>query len=217
MAKCFLCTTKKGKRYCSPLDRVICPECCGTNRLKKIDCNNNCTYLSNVEYHNKKIEEKEFSELMSQVPHGQYDDIFQNPAVAFMAYEIESCVCDIYSNGNIRITDTNVYEAYKNVYIIHFKGERVNEDQLDELTKEMLKLYDKNISIWRFNMEEKMIGQTFLRLMLSVKNMSGGRMGEFGYLNYLKNNINNIGRGDKNGYIIEDKFGNKKSMPYKYE
>ena len=56
-------------------------------------------------------------------------------------------------------------------------------------------------------MERNKIGQVFLRLMISVKKMSGGRFGEFGYLNYLKNNLGNINR--KGQFIAEDKFGNK--------
>jgi hypothetical protein len=56
-------------------------------------------------------------------------------------------------------------------------------------------------------MDVGMIGQVFLRLMISINKMSGGRMGEYGYLNYLKNNL---GEDDMRGeYIVEDKFGNK--------
>ena len=183
MAKCWLCSTKKGKRYCSPLDRVICPICCATNRLKKIECNEDCRYLGGISLQSEWAEEKEFSELMNSVPHGEHDDIFKQPAVAFMSYEIETLIRDIYVRGDMRITDKAVRETYKNVYTIHFKGEQI-ERQLDELTKELLGLYSRNIDIWRFNMKEEMIGQVFLTLMISVKNMSGGRMGEFGYLKW---------------------------------
>jgi len=210
MAKCWLCSTKKGKRYCSPLDKIICPTCCAANRLKKIDCNEDCKYLSGVALQIKRAEEKEFSELMNRVPH---DDIFKEPAAAFMSYEIETFIRDIYVRGDVRITDTSVRDAYKNVYAIQFKGEPIDESQLDELTKELLELYNKNIDVWRFNMQEEMIGQVFLRLMISAKKMSGGTLGEFGYLNYLKNNL---GRRDENDeVIVEDKFGRKQQRRYK--
>ena len=43
--------------------------------------------------------------------------------------------------------------------------------------------------------------------MISVKKMTGGRMGNCGYLNYLKNNM---GEGISNGeFIFEDKLGHK--------
>ena len=52
-----------------------------------------------------------------------------------------------------------------------------------------------------------MIGRVYLRLMISIKKMSGGRMGNYGYLNYLKNNLDpSIPEGK---FISEDKFGNK--------
>ena len=55
------------------------------------------------------------------------------------------------------------------------------------------------------------IGQVLLRLMISVKKMSGSKFGEFGYLNYLKNNLGDSTLG-KGQFITEDKFGNKKTQ-----
>ena len=205
MAECWLCSTKAGKRYCAPLDKVICPVCCATNRLKKINCNDDCRYLSGVALQSKRVEEKEFAELMHHVPHGQYDDIFKDAAVKPVAYDIETLVRDIYTRGAPRITDRMVYEAYKTVYVIHFQGKLVEESQLDELAKELLALYARSIDIWKSNMDQARIGQVFLRLMISVKAMSGGRMGEFGYVNFLKNNLERA----QEEVIIEDKFGHK--------
>jgi hypothetical protein len=49
------------------------------------------------------------------------------------------------------------------------------------------------------------MGQVYLRLMISVKKMSGGRFGEHGYLNYLKNNLGEDLSDDE--FTAEDKFG----------
>src|SRR4030042_2593415 len=130
-----------------------------------------------------------------------------------MAGEIETFVRNIYVNGNIRITDKSVYESYKRIYQIHVNNQIQEENQLDELTQELRKLYKKNIRMWEFNMEKIKIGQVFLRLMISIKKMSGSRMGEFGYLNYLKNNLGNANLGET--FIVEDKFGNKIRRGYK--
>ena len=132
---------------------------------------------------------------------------FKDMGVALMAGEIETFIGDIYINGNIRITDKSVCESYKNVYQIHFNNQPIEGDKLDNLTKELLKLYDNNIKMWEFNMERNIIGQVFLRLMISIKKMSGGRFGEFGYLNYLKNNLGDTNKTSH--FIAEDKFGNK--------
>jgi len=207
MAKCWFCKTRKGKRYCSPIENIICPICCAKNRMINIDCNEDCRYLEGVAYQKGREEEKEFSKLMESVPHGQYDDIFHDMEVAMMAGEIETYIRDIYIKGDIQITDKLVYESYKKVYRKHFKNELIEGDKLDKLTKRLLQLFDSNIEMWEFNMERSKIGQVFLRLMITIKNMSGGRLGEFGYLNHLKNNLFDTDLEDQ--FIVEDKFGNK--------
>ena len=207
MAKCGLCSTKKGKRYCSPLDKVICPVCCAENRMVKIDCNEECRYLEGATFQKKRSEDKEFSALLNSVGHGQFDDIFQEPGVAFMAFEIESLVRDIYVKETSGITDTSVYEAYKTVYAIHFQEKEIEESRIDGLKKELLEQYETYKSNWQANLGKEMVGQVYLRLMISVKNMSGGKLGEYGYLNYLKNNLGES-LGDKE-FITEDKFGNR--------
>jgi hypothetical protein len=215
MAKCWFCKTQKGKRYCAPIDNVLCPICCCENRLKRIDCVEECRYLEGLAYQRNREEEKEFSELTASVPHGKHNDIFKDMDVAFMAGEIETLVRDIYVNGNILITDKSVYESYKRIYQIHVNGQLREENQLDELTQELWNLYKRNIGMWEFNMKKSRIGQVFLRLMISIKKMSGGRMGEFGYLNYLKNNLGNASLGET--FIAEDKFGNKIRRPLHIE
>jgi hypothetical protein len=206
MAKCWMCSTRKGKRYCIPLDKLICPTCCAESRQVKIACEDSCRYLEGASFQEKRTEDKKFAELMYSVGHGKFDDIFREPAVACMAYEIESLVRDIYVSGNLRITDTSVYQTYKTIYAIHYQDKLIEESQLDEFTVRLLEAYRMNSSAWKADMDEEMVGQVFLRLMISVKKMSGGRMGEYGYLNYLKNNLEED-RG--NEVVVEDKFGNK--------
>jgi len=63
-------------------------------------------------------------------------------------------------------------------------------------------------------MDRRKIGQVLLRLMISVKKMSGGRFGEFGYLNFLKNNLGNENLDGQ--FIAEDKFGTKTLHNSKY-
>jgi hypothetical protein len=196
MVKCWFCETKKGKRYCAPIDNFLCPICCGENRLKRIDCTESCRYLEGFAYQKNRTEEKAFSELMASVPHGEHNDIFKDMDVALMAGEIETFVRNIYVNGNILITDKAVYESYKRIYQIHGNNQIQEENQLDELTQELWELYKSNVKMWEFNMEKSKIGQVFLRLMISIKKMSGERMGEFGYLNYLKNNLGNSNLGE---------------------
>lgn len=207
MAKCSLCGTKKGKRYCSPLDKIICPICCAKNRHVNISCREDCRYLEGITLHQKRAEDKTFSELMRGVGHGQFDDIFQRPAVADMAFEIESLVRDVYVSGGVRMTDSLVKDAYQTLYAIHFQEKQAEADTLSELTKMLLEQYEERSSAWKAGMEEDMFGKVYLRLMMSVQKMSGGRWGDYGYLNYLKNNF--AGGLAEDEFITEDMFGNK--------
>jgi len=210
MAKCGLCSKKKGKRFCAPLDKVICPVCCAESRGCKIDCNPDCRYLEGVAFQKKKEEEKKYAQLTSEVGHGQFDDIFQEPSVAEMAYDIESLVRDIYIKGDLELTDTLIHEAYKTIYGVHSERKGIEPAQLDTLTKALLDQYEARSPTWGKGLDETMIGQVYLRLMISIKKMSGGRMGNKGYLNYLKNNLDEpIPEGK---FVVEDKFGNK-SIP----
>ncbi len=214
MAKCDLCSKQKGKRFCGPLDKIICPVCCAEGRGRKIDCNPDCRYLDGVAFQKMKEEEKKYAQLMSEVGHGQFDDIFQQPSVAEMAYDIESLVRDIYIESDFELTDTLVREAYKTIFEIHSEQKQMEPTQQNTLTRALLDQYEARSPIWGKGLDEVMIGQVYLRLMISVKKMSGGRMGNKGYLNYLKNNLDASVPEDK--FVVEDKFGNKSIRENQY-
>ena len=207
MAKCGLCSKKKGKRYCPPVDKIICPVCCAESRFKKIDCDTDCRFLDRALFEEKREEEKKFSKLLSEVGHGRLDDIFHQPAVADMAYDIESFIRDQYIKGDLELTDTPVRKAYETIYAIHSGQKQIEADQLDDLTGALLDQYQANSPAWKENLDENTIGQVYLRLMISVKKMSGGKTGNKGYLNYLKNNLS--GYVPEGKFVAEDKFGNK--------
>jgi hypothetical protein len=48
---CVSCGQRKGKRACPALRGSICPTCCGTKRLKEIDCPADCPYLASAQAH----------------------------------------------------------------------------------------------------------------------------------------------------------------------
>ena len=43
---CSLCQTRKEKRSCPALGRMICPVCCATKRLVEINCPSDCPHLT---------------------------------------------------------------------------------------------------------------------------------------------------------------------------
>ena len=206
MAKCWYCKTKKGKRYCEAIDNLLCPICCAKNRMVNINCQNDCRYLEGAFIRIKREEEKRFSALIKNVPHGQYDDILYDDEIAMIAAEIETFVLECYMNEDYSLTDKKVFECFKNLYKMKSYNQQLNEDSMNDFMIALIKFYDDIISEWQeFDTEEIM--QIFLRLMHSIEQMTGKIMGEFGYLNFLKNNLHNPYQSDQ--FIIEDKHGKK--------
>ncbi|GEM_PF-760039 len=59
MSKCVVCNKRKGKRKCPALSGLICAECCGTKRMKEINCPLDCVYLKEAQlYSILRVEEK---------------------------------------------------------------------------------------------------------------------------------------------------------------
>jgi hypothetical protein len=48
---CPTCGLRKARRACPALDKTICPVCCGTKRIREIQCPANCRYLSSAREH----------------------------------------------------------------------------------------------------------------------------------------------------------------------
>lgn len=205
--KCGYCNKKAGKRYCPSLDKVICSVCCGSNRLKNIACEEECRYLDHEVYQQKIHEEKELRTLLNTVPHSEYNDIFQNPEAASIAYEFEKFWSECYVNGLFNLTDQKVKETLTILYFHIFKGKEL---QPDDFVSATMKIYDQLIEDGD-NVE--LIGKIMLRLIISIKNMTGGKIGPYGYLNYLKNNMNTDGTSLADGFILETKEGKKKHIP----
>jgi len=109
---------------------------------------------------------------------------------------------------------TLVREAYKTIFEIHSEQKQMEPTQQDTVTRALLDQYEARSPIWGKGLDEMMIGEVYLRLMISIKKMSGGRMGNKGYLNYLKNNLDASVPEDK--FVVEDKFGNKSIRENQY-
>lgn len=210
MAKCSLCNTAKGKRYCPALDRILCPRCCASKRLVEIDCPANCRYLEGAVYQTQREEDKRLNDLINSVPHGQFDDIFHRRHVPEIAYEIESFMGMLYINGEIKINDTICYEAYKAIFLIEFEHNEIDPATLSDVALLLHDLFQDNQTEWEKKIDLDLLGQIFLRMMRSIRSMSGGRMGDFGYLNYIKNNIIEFDPTlTTDEFIMEDRFGRK--------
>ncbi len=205
--KCTQCGKNPAKRFCPALDRNICPVCCGTSRMKTIDCPKDCGYLGNESYQTRVSEEKELSELLRTVPHGKFDDILQESDGTEIAYAFESMFAECYVKGLYRLDDQKVKEA---LALLYFVTQRKKPAVLDEFGRLML---DKYNLLLRHGYDEEYIGTVMLRLIISEKSMSGGLFGPCGYLNYLKNNTPTDIAEFRNDIVVEDKQGRSISVP----
>lgn len=202
--KCGYCGTKVARRYCPGLDKLICPQCCGENRLRNISCNRECRYLDNELYQQKIREEKELRAELSNIPHSEHDDIFKEPRAQRVAYAFESFFADCYVKGRFNLTDQKIMHTLGSLYFHKFKGKPTDPDKFLSLAMEVC---DHLIE----NKEPKdLIGTVMLRIIISVRNMTGGPFGPCGYLNYVKNNLHPDVVDTIGGHIIETKDGKKK-------
>ena len=199
--KCNYCGKKAAKRYCPSLDKLICPVCCGTNRLKNISCKEDCRYLDHEEYQQETRRQKELNTIMAEVPHSQHDDIFNNDSAASIAYEFETFFADCHIKGAFNLRDQKVKNALTNLYFLKFEGHHIKTDDFMAL---LIELYDQ---ISSEHDSQDLIGKVILRMIISIKNMTGGPFGDCGYLNYLKNNIHPSSLNGTNEPIIEFKDG----------
>jgi len=107
MAKCASCAATKGKRNCPALGAIICPQCCGTKRQKKIDCPPDCFYLgTSKEYIAGRQEAERLSDFEREMKsiignEDPYADVLQN---------IEFTISKIYEDRG-SITDRHVETA----------------------------------------------------------------------------------------------------------
>ena len=204
--KCAYCKKRTAKRFCPALGKLICPICCGENRLKNIDCDEGCPYLGNEEYQERLRRVKEFNLLLESVPHSEHDDIFKNRVAASLAYNFELFFADSYIKGQFDLTDNKVKEALTNLYYVIFKKQKPISDPL---FNELVRIYNRV----KIEYEQELIRQVILRIIISIKRMTGAQFGPCGYLNYLKDNLHPSSKGGTQQHIIELKDGRK----YHYE
>lgn len=50
---CAICSNRKEKRFCLAVHGRICPQCCGEQRERTLDCPSECPYLQQARQHEK--------------------------------------------------------------------------------------------------------------------------------------------------------------------
>ena len=88
MSKCVYCHERKGKRPCPALNGLICSQCCGEQRMVRIACPTDCTYLdTNTEYQQKRLGER-FGQARREFYRGLFELGGDNGAALFNLVEM---------------------------------------------------------------------------------------------------------------------------------
>ena len=210
MAKCSYCKTKKGNRYCISLNDVICSSCCGNNFNKNIICDSKCIYLNKLLQTKLK---KDFKSIIKDKIDSVnpdkvgYDILCKTINHTRMTYFLEKSFLKFYLDG-VSINDNIIMQLLKLVYLKYYTEYKDIIIAETEILNIFLKNYQEFKTVCNEILPDEEQSKIILRLMLSISNISGGRFGDYGYLNYLKNNIDkDISDGS---FVSEDKFGNIK-------
>jgi len=123
-----------------------------------------------------------------------------------LGYPSNQCLL-IATKGHCNLTDQKLKETLLNVYKIKRSGKSFEPDDITSLV----------IQVYEYLSEDQghsqdLIGKVLLRIVISINSMTGGTLGNFGYLNFLKNNI----RADspkKDLCVLETQDGKLKTMP----
>ena len=189
MKKCTSCNQRPLSRYCPALEANICSFCCGTKRLKEINCIPDCEYLKKGEEY-RKI--RQINKEISDTFQPKADDIFINSedAVNF-AMRLESFfISNFYDD--MSINDNDIYKALSKIYLYQTNNnESLNPgNKCEELIFEAFKDFDEDLS--EINIEIK--AKTILRILRSIKTVSGGALGNRNYLELIHSQFTGTGK-----------------------
>jgi hypothetical protein len=143
-----------------------------------------------VGFYQESQKRKELGRLLETVPCGQFDDILQDIRYVKIAYEIENSTATLYAEGTYELSDLKVKEAYYETYRMLKGDETVEGQDLSRYLRDLLLKLERKMK-W----ERNDIKLVLLRLIISVKKMSGSRLGLYSYLNYIRDNI--MGKGSE--------------------
>ncbi len=185
MAKCVFCN-KKAKRSCLVLQQEICPSCCGSKRGNEIECTLDCSiYKKSI----LKDNEKAVIKLAKESFNNEYDDLFKKQGIPETAGPFEEFIFINYYR-DLSIDDNDILNCYIKIYYL-LQG----QDYLYTLEDYELDIFNKFVDVTKENNVPIRLQQVIiLRLIKSIKQVSGGRFGRRNYLEMLRGMLTKTGR-----------------------
>lgn len=188
MSKCVLCNQNKAKRLCAGISGIICSLCCGTKREKEIICFESCEYLKQgKDYQSSRA----VSKLVNKNFNEQAEDIFNDDSAAEFVFPLEKFFIERFYNDP-SVNDNDIYAALEKLYsyLTGMIKELKPVNQCQELIFIEFEKMDKKTK--RIGIDFK--NQAILRILKSIKNVSGGILGNRNYLEMIYSQFNFSGK-----------------------
>lgn len=188
MTKCTQCNQAKAKRNCPTLSVMICPKCCGSKRGREIECVDFCEYFISLDVFEKQQALKNVNSLVSSHFNNINEDVFRDPDFMPFALELESYFVELFHNDDT-ITDDDIYEIVAIIYA--YQSQMIKDyGEMNDLGTAICKKYEEvDKQITYIKKEEKLL--IVLRILKSIRSISGGEYGNRNYLRVVAGQIKN--------------------------
>lgn len=186
MAKCISCNRKiKFSRDCPALGTYICSTCCGTKKLKEIQCPKDCRYLQE---HQIKENKKAIEELVKVSFNNLYtEDIYGDPYVVSLVAPMEEHL--FYQYYHQQITDDFFFECFTKIY--YTIGEENSLYIFNDIEADIRDKFCHTAK--QINMPIEQQKYVIIRILKSITNMTGGLFGNKMYLEMLRDTFTQTG------------------------
>lgn len=167
----------------------VCSLCCGTKRQMEIVCPEKCEYLEKGEEYQAK---REINKKVNSSFHDETDDVFQIEEAAEFAAPLEKFFIEkFYDDKNVN--DNDIYEALSKLYLLQTGKsdlKKIDNKECEELIFEKFNKLDKKFP----KLSKDLKNRSILRILKSIRDISGGIFGNRNYLELIYSQFNEDGK-----------------------
>lgn len=173
----------KRKRNCPALNGLICSVCCGTKRLKEIDCTSDCLYLeSGIQFQRTKEIDKIIPKEIRNTFQHESDDIYRNDRVVFELVEPFERPLAARFYADESVNDDDLYVTLGKVYM-YFTHRSSELNAIKAFEKEIVE--NINTIFNKSSLSDDINSLAILRIVRSYRKISGGIFSNRNYLKFL--------------------------------
>jgi len=192
MTKCALCNQNKAKRFCAGISGTICSFCCGTKREKEIICFHSCEYLKQgKKYQNSRIVSKLVNENFNEKAEDIYQDDSNNELISKFTFPLETFFIEQFYNDS-SISDNDIYTALEKLYL--YRLGTIKELEPSNQCQKLIFAKFENLNEKTKLISGDLKNKAILRILKSIKNVSGGVFGNRNYMEVVYSNFNSDGK-----------------------